>query len=174
MRIHTYILIILIALSLAACAPRADDGALGLYLVTNPVDTAAALETDLDDLFIEREPLIDQNDMVRYDWSTHTVTLTSTAAERLRALPVPVSGRAYVLTAGDKRIYVGSIYTPISSLSFPGIVLMQPLSDEQREVRFEPGYPAPGAFRGDDQRNDPRIRAALANAGLIDKEEAQP
>ena len=93
--------------------------------------------------------------------------LTPEAYERLRALAVPVDGLPFVVRVGDETIYRGALWTPISSLSYEGIVIMQPFDPAGRTVRLELGYPSPQFARGEDPRSDGRIRAALEQAGKL-------
>jgi hypothetical protein len=94
--------------------------------------------------------------------------LTDAAYRRIQALfvtPVKVSGLPFVVCVGAERIYTGAFWTPLSSLSYDGVVILQPLSTDTKHIQIELGYPAPEAFTGNDPRADPRITHALEVAG---------
>ena len=86
---------------------------------------------------------------------------------RVRALfepPVPTGGVPFVMTANGERIYAGAFWTMLSSLSYDGVVILDPLplsSVMPGDLRITLGYPAPELFTGEDPRSDPRILEAL-------------
>jgi hypothetical protein len=131
---------------------------------------------DLDTIPLETEPILTQDDIVRYDAETHTFDLTLEAAERLEALQWPLRGPAFVLTVGADRIYAGAFWTPLSSLSFDGIVILwlPHASSEGYTYRVDLGYPGPDFFTGPDPRSDSRILQALERGGLLEAGQLQP
>lgn len=156
---------------LCACqpAPRPGDG-FAIYLLVEDVPTLGLAQADLDQLVLAPEPLISSADIVSYDKDSHVIELTETAYKRVRAIfpmPVKVDGIPFVVTVGDERIYAGAFWTPLSSLSYDGIVIGQPLDPEGTLVQIVLGYPAPEAFIGTDPRSDARILEALEKDGKL-------
>ena len=54
----------------------------------------------------------------------------------IKALRVPVSGRPFVIKLNCKEIYNGAFWSPISSKSYSGIVILI----EDNSVKIENGY----------------------------------
>jgi hypothetical protein len=124
---------------------------------------------DLDAIPLQAEPILTQNDIVRYDARTHGFDLTPEAVARLEALHLPVSGPPFVVTVGPDRIYAGAFWTPLSSLSFDGVVILTLLgqSSEGQTYRIDLGYPGPAFYTGADPRGDLRIMQALEQGGRL-------
>jgi hypothetical protein len=98
------------------------------------------------------------------------VTLTPEAYDRVRAifsLPVEVGGMPFVVIANGERIYGGAFWTPLSSLSYNGVIILQPFEPDANEIVLELGYPAREAFTGPDPRGDARVMQALERAGKL-------
>lgn len=149
---------------LATALPAPSGFALTLTLPeVRPADVQAL--GDLAAIKLEDEPFLTGADFTSYDPDTHTFTLTPEAEERLLALDLPVSGRAFVVSVDGVRIYTGAFWTPLSSLSYDGvtIMLMEGFGPIDPEGRYEIGlgYPGSGFFEGSDPRDDPRILEAL-------------
>ncbi|MBN1248822.1 MAG: hypothetical protein JXC32_14270 [Anaerolineae bacterium] len=151
---------------------------LAIYLVAGdltPADLLAestdgdATALPVDKIPLQSEPLLTLADIVAYDAATHAFTLTTTATERLAALNIRVSGLAFVLTVAGEPVYAGAFWTPLSSLSYDGVVimLMPDGTPAFGPYRIELGYPGPDFFQGADPRGDPRILDALVQAGKL-------
>lgn len=137
------------ALTLAKVAP-ADAQALG----------------DLAAVPLEAKPLLVGADFTSYDVTDHTFTLTPEAEARLIAINLPTSGRAFVVSVDQERIYAGAFWTPLSSLSYDGVTILLlegfgPIANDG-VYRIELGYPGSSFFNGPDPRSDPRILAAVS------------
>ncbi|MGC9523837.1 MAG: hypothetical protein ACP5HG_18450, partial [Anaerolineae bacterium] len=140
---------------------------LAIYLTAEGVTPADLLPEDagpegatrsLEEIPLQAGPLLTLVDIVSYDAVTHAFTLTAEATERLAQLAIPVAGPPFVLTVDDQPIYGGAFWTPLSSLSYDGVVIMlMPTGEPAFETyRIELGYPGPDFFRGEDPRGDPR------------------
>ncbi len=167
---------ILAAILLAACARPAAPISEGfaIYLLAEKLSPAEVAQADLGTLKLEDEPILSTEDIVAYARGTHEVTLTPSAMERLGQLKVPVSGAGvpFVVCVDKEPIYSGAFWSPLSSLSFDGVVIM-----------LLPGV-MPGAqldyarieanFIGErpDPRPDPRILRALERAGKLKGDES--
>lgn len=149
-----------------AIAPLPQDAEFAITLVADGVTPAEVLAmADLGAIPLETKPLLAGVDFASYDAETHAFTLTTEAEARLLVIDLPVSGRAFVVTVGDERIYTGAFWTPLSSLSYDGVVIMLvggfgPIG-EDGVYRIELGYPGPGFYTGPDPRSDPRIIDAV-------------
>jgi hypothetical protein len=141
-----------------------------IYLVARDVPSAELVRTDVRALPLREPPVLTSDDIVTYDWATHEIELTGEAYRRVRQvyrLPVDVDGVPFVVCVGRQPIYAGAFWTPLSSLSFDGVTIQQPMADQPPVIRLYRGYPGPDFSRGRDPRSNPRIMAALRAAGKL-------
>ena len=112
---------------------------------------------------ITGEPVIAITDIESYDRNHHELTLTQSAIEKLAKLDVPMDGREFAVCVNGEVIYTGAFWTPFSSLTYNGPVIVIPFdSQNTRSVKIELGYPSGSFFTGSDPRSDPKIFAGLA------------
>jgi hypothetical protein len=142
----------------------------GIYLLAEDRPAIQLAEDDLKTITLQEQPVIGIDDIVAYDRLTHEIQLTGTAYQRVQELfplPVRVDGIPFVVRVGDEPIYSGAFWTPLSSLSYDGVVIMQPIGSEDQTIRLALGYPSRLAFTGEDQRRDTRIIEVLSRAGKL-------
>lgn len=174
----TFLLLLLIFLTLSACqSPAEEEPAVregdpfAIYLVADEQVTGpGAMRTDIDALPLAEQPLITIDDIVSYDWQRHGMNLEEEAYFQLVSIFIggmPSSGVPFVVTSYQQRIFVGAFWAPYSSLSFDGVVIMQPLDPAGQTLYINLGYPREENFTGEDPRSDPRIQQALEEAGVI-------
>jgi hypothetical protein len=141
----------------------------GIYLAHHNLPMDELLTMPLESIEIQTPALVSDGDLVSYDWETHTLTLTAEAQKRLQeqfSSPIDVDGVPFVVYTGETPIYLGALWTPLSSLSFDGVFILQSYNQEMSTLRLELGYPT-AAFAGQDPRDDPRLYHALLNAGKL-------
>lgn len=158
-------------LVLAACAqqpatptPAPAPEGFAIYRLAEEGPASLLEGRALDELALAETPIADPGDLITYDTATHTMSLSAEAYERVRdlfAAPVPTGGIPFVVTAGRERIYAGAFWTPLSSLSYDGVVILDPLALSPPRLQLTLGYPGAEAFTGEDPRSDPRILAAV-------------
>lgn len=161
--------ILVFALVTPGCQPR-ENGDFAIYLLAQDVASVELAKVDLDQLALEEGPIISAEDIVTYDQTTHEIELTQAAYARIQQifpLPVKVDGIPFVVCVGEQPIYAGAFWTPLSSLSFDGVVIMQPFDTDGTTIRIVLGYPGPDAFMGRDPRADERVMKALQAAGKL-------
>jgi hypothetical protein len=154
-----FVCICLLLLMLAACRAEKEK-AFALYLVSGISDPRQVDEAELADIPLEENPVIAEDDIISYSPETHEMELTEGAYARVNSLftlPVDVDGVPFVVVVGEEPIYSGAFYTPASSISYSGVVIMQPLGENARTLSFGLGYPGGGFFEGTDPRSDSRI-----------------
>jgi len=167
-----------------------------VYLVEDKVNFMKHDEVNLDDLKLQEHPLVTENDVVEYDWQTHTIKLTEKGFEPFaepaaRDFPVEhddetrtlkaegenhqaksgLRGKAFVVIADGQRCYLGVFTSSFSSLalSLPVINLV-PLPKEvppENSIRIDRAYPSAEFAKGEDPRCDARIRSALSALGKL-------
>lgn len=160
----------ILLLLLMACATPQPQGEFAIFLVDQDIQPAEIKNTDLDNLTLSPTPLISTADILTYDGETHQIELTQDAFERvtsLYTLPVDVDGIPFVVAVGSQPIYSGAFFTPLSSLSFDGVIILQPFTQETNTIALSLGYPSWEAFTGLDPRTDPRILSALRESGKL-------
>jgi hypothetical protein len=79
---------------------------------------------------------------------------------------VDVDGLPFVVCVGSDRIYTGAFWTPLSSLIFDGVVVMQPMEPDRNVIEIGIGYPSP-AYAEADPRSDAKVLGALESAGKL-------
>lgn len=162
------ILCLILLMGAASCRPQAAED-FGIYLLAQDRPATEVVGSEIGTLELQQIPLIDTGDIVAYDRLTHEIQLTSDAFRRVQAifpLPVRVDGIPFVVRVGEEPIYGGAFWTPLSSLSFDGVVIMQPFGEEEK-IRLSLGYPGSFDFSDKDPRADARILSALEQAGKL-------
>ena len=139
----------------------ADDQAHGWDVVDAP----------LEDLELAESPLLITADLVSYDRDTHTIELTDEGFQKVTDLldaGFQVAGIPFVVVSGGERIYAGAFWTPLSSQSFDGVVIMDPaFQSDENTIQITLGYPGRGFFIGADPREDSRLLDALDAVGVL-------
>jgi hypothetical protein len=163
-----------VLLAATSCSTPPPTDGFAIYLTRHNI--APSDMEMLSHVHLAEAPLISMDEVLSYDASTHELTLTFAAYERLKALELPVSGTTFVVCMNKGPIYWGAFWTPFSSLSFDGVTIWKPLgNDGSSVVQIRMGYPGPFQDGGEDPRNDPAILGAFQQAGkLIVRPPASP
>jgi hypothetical protein len=146
-------------------AGKLNHEGFAIYLpegVTSPTNMPA-----LDAVRIPAQPLISLTDIFSYNSTTWELTLTTAAINRLIALQVPVYGKPFVVCVDRNPVYAGAFWSPVSSVSFNGITIAQPLNDQTDTVTIQLGYPAQSLFTGADPRNNAAIIDSFQQTGKL-------
>lgn len=157
------LLITVLVLLFSACQPAKNNN-FAIYLLAQDIPTAELSQGDINQLILKGEPIISSDDIISYDATNHAMELTQAAYTRVRQtfpMPVKVDGIPFVVCVGKERIYIGAFWTPVSSLSYDGVVIMQPFETKSTTVQIALGYPVSDVFTGHDPRADSRIIKAL-------------
>jgi hypothetical protein len=164
---------VIVVAMLAAWVTSASGGELRIYLVEDSLsyDEISSL-ADLSSLHLKEPPLLTSRDIESYEWATHTMKLKpecgmrlfTTFAQRTRH---PMISHPFVVAVDSLRIYMGalnSMYSSWSASNVPRIGI--PFEDAPVSALRIAGATA-GRGKFNDPRNDPRIRAALEQAGVL-------
>jgi hypothetical protein len=157
------VLIIVCLMVISGCASRKSEG-FAIYLLDEDLTGTEFSTMDIDQVRLESVPLISSQDIVSYDINSHSIELTPEAYKRFQQtypMPVEVSGIPFIVCVGSQRIYTGALWTPVSSISYDGVVIMEPWEANQTVIQITLGYPVLQVFTGSDPRADPRIIRAL-------------
>lgn len=155
--------------SLSGSSTAADGVGFAIYLTRD--DVPPEKMEALSHVAIADQPMIATSDIITYNAQTHELKLTDAAFERITRLPVPTSGRSFLVCVDHAPVYWGAFWTPVSSQSFDGITIWKPLGAvEPKIITIELGYPSTSFYGGEDPRNNPAVIEALDRAGkLINK-----
>ena len=166
MKKQKFLLAVFCALTMASCV-SSKVGGFAIYLVSQDLSALDVSKWDIDQLPLKKEPLISGKDIIFYEQASHSIELTPVAYRRLQMefpKQVKVSGIPFVVCVGSQRIYSGALWTPASSISYDGVVILQPFDNDGTTIQLTLGYPGSEAFTGSDPRDDPRIVRALERA----------
>jgi hypothetical protein len=119
-------------------------------------------------VLLQQPPVISNSDILSYDSEQYQIELKPGAFEKLKNMDVPVNGgRSFIVCVGLARVYMGAIWSPLSSSSSDKVIIQQPLSDNSSRITIQLGYPNASFFQGNDPRPDSRIIQALRNTGKL-------
>ena len=163
------LLVIIYALAIPGCQLIRNDG-FAIYLLAQDVPTSELSQIDINQLILESKPIISVDDIISYGKTDHVMQLTQAAyirVQKIFPMPVKVDGLPFVVCVGKERIYTGAFWTPVSSISYDGFVIMQPFAAKETTIQIVLGYPVPDVFKGYDPRADSRIMKALEQDGKL-------
>jgi hypothetical protein len=146
------------------CRPSGGEG-FALYLPAKEVPVS--LLPALSHIEIAEAPLISEADILSYSGDIHQIELTSEAYDRIVDLDVPVSGRVFVVCVDHHPAYTGAFWTPISSISFNGVVILKPTASARHVIQLLLGYPSSQFFSGKDPRASPAVLRSLQRASKL-------
>lgn len=160
--------LVLIALGIplisGGCSTK-DEG-FAIYLTTG--DIPPSKMEALSHVDIADKPVIASSDIISYKSSAHVIELTTDAFDRIASLKIPLSGKSFVVCVDKKPIYWGAFWTIMSSMSFGGVTVMQPLpTQEAKTITLELGYPTQSFYNGTDPRGNAEIIQAMEKAGKL-------
>ena len=150
-----------------------ESSEFSIYLLAEEIPSVGGIpqwpNVDLNKLKLQDSPIISINDIISYKKETHEIELTKSARKRIGQLKVSLRGLPFVVCIGRNPIYPGAFWTPFSSLSFPGVVIMPIWHGKKKEgiIQLETGYPSSKAFKYEDHRSDQIILDSLEQAGKL-------
>lgn len=145
--------------------PLQSDEGFAIYLTV--YDIPPDIFTPDNQTHIVNEPVFSAKDIISYDAASHEITLTQTAMEKIIKLIVPIGGRSFAVCVDKKPVYTGSFWTPISSLAYPGIIIMEPLELREGMNHIRIDYRLQSLSTGSDPRSNPEIIESLRLAGKL-------
>lgn len=95
---------------------------INIYLVKEGQLTIHDSDVDLNSIELERTPWVKASEIEFYDWSSHTFYL-NTEKEKEK-----YSGRHFVVTSGDERLFIG-VFFPMYMSSIPQMPSISPEDD---------------------------------------------
>ncbi len=144
---------------LSACGPK--QGHFAIYLPAENTTPAEMTQLPLERLKLSDKMLLAPDDIVAYEQNTHKLILTAEGYEKLLLQEVPMDGLPLIAAVGDQPVYPIALWTPLSSATFDGLIIMQPFEPDAREVFILTGYPTDKFFSGVDPRSQQIILDSL-------------
>jgi len=163
MKTQILLLSIFCVLTIGSCTSSKIDG-FAIYLLSQDISVSEVSQTKLDQLPLAKTPLISSEDIISYERINHSIQLTPAAYKRFQQVyptPIKVNGIPFVVCVGPQRIYTGALWSPASSISYDGVIILQSFGSGEISIQLKLGYPRPEIFTGSDPRSDPRIIRAL-------------
>jgi len=133
-------------------SPNIQEGC-AIYLLS--IDSQSPLATLQGRLGLAEKPFISMEEILSYNPETFEFMLTGNAIKKLMDLQIPVKGKPFALCLNRQPVYYGFFWTPVSSISCDGIVILQPSQVNQNTVKVERGYPSEVFFRGKTSETTP-------------------
>jgi len=140
-----------------------------IYLLAKDVSARDLPKADLKRIVLQDRPVLAEADIIAYAKATHELQISEAAFTRIRQLSHNVHGIPFIACLGKEPIYAGAFWSPISSINYGGVVILEPLVSERREkiIKIEMGYPSPDFAIGTDPRADKRIMDRLEAKGKL-------
>ena len=126
------------------------------------------------------ELVLSEEHIKAYHKDTHTIELNEEGIQKwnsymtweaLPKLADSLFSRDFALRIEGEEIYRGKFYSMVSSMSYPGVVILDALVEldgSNNTIRIDFGYPWPPSEPEDDPRNSPRVLDFLDRKGLLE------
>ena len=166
----------------SACQQKRSEHEFCIYLLADDIPAIKLSSADLSRVVLEEKPLIGWAthrhvvvaEIMSYKWVTHEIELREIAYQRVQQLfaSPEVNGIPFAVFVDKQPIHLGEFWTPLSSQSYDGVMIMQPILQDRFIIKVEQragglpglGYPGTDFYTGKDPHYDPRIRETLEQA----------
>jgi hypothetical protein len=118
----------------AEAGANAGSYAFSIYLLKDSNKTAYELsQKDMGSVELQENPILTESDISYYNWSAHAFGLADNSTF---SFPKPVlAGTPFVVISKGRRLYLGALWTPISSMMWLGpIIQIDPPYDARNFV----------------------------------------
>lgn len=169
-KMSIFVMAAIIILLVAGCSSSKEEKDsnninFAIYLVKG-MKTFDAINTVLKDIPIDDTPLLTDKDISEYVWIEHKIVLNkekrvAKIIEEKIYMKVPTDGKPFVVVCNGERIYLGTFWTCLSSLSAPQCAWI--VSDFKDSGYLKVDY----IFKKGDRRSDKRVYEALKKANKL-------
>jgi hypothetical protein len=129
--------------------------------------TAYLRRSDPSEIPLAEYPIISEEDLLSYDWNTHTMHLGQSIWFRIRE--PGVHGLPFVVVVDGAPLYVGAFWSHISSIATPLPVIMWDHERKSKDLVIQRAYPTPeAAGKSADPRGNPRLKRVLEELGKLE------
>lgn len=129
-------------------------------------------EGRLDDAILEDTPFLTDEDILAYDWATHTMSITPEAVSHFPiGMRLPLTHKRFVVVAVGRRCFYGAFVNPLSSFG-AGCPQITAMGYDPHAIRISGGpshyTDADGVAHDEpDRRENADLRAALEALGKL-------
>jgi hypothetical protein len=110
-------------------------------------------------------PIVSEEDLLSYDWDTHTFELSQRLWFRIRR---PGShGLPFIVVVDGLPIYVGAFWSSSSSIPSSVPIIMWDGEQKSKELVIQRAYPTAEFGKGDDPRSNEKLRQVLQDLGKL-------
>lgn len=172
MKSNSYFFLVLLIL-LAGCRsnPTASDpqDIFSIYLVKDSNQFYTEAKPPINQMILEKEPLLSINSIAGYDWQNHQIAFSESVQAEIKSRE-SLLHYLFVIVANDERIYWGMFLDDADSFGCPNPVIrllprhLNPGSTVPNGFVIDNGYPVAS---GKDLRYDARIFRALKKTGKL-------
>ena len=142
--------------------PSEQGNHFAIYLVGDSRHMSNVEKAPLTRLKLDAEPILSDDDIIEYEWNTHTIKLSPGSLGRLKERLGSKTVVPFVVVANRKRCYRGAFLSHLSSYIPRGPSIWYDVTPEDA-IKISQMVSA-GA---EDLRNDARIRKALEELGVL-------
>jgi hypothetical protein len=108
---------------------------------------------------LAEEPIVSEDDVLSYDWATHTLKLRDSIWFKIRE--PGMHGLPFVMVVDNESVYVGAFWSPLSSISTHVPVILWDTERKAKEMTINWAYPTSDFGHGSDPRANERLKKAL-------------
>ena len=120
-----------------------------------------AFYIDLENCKTKSEPLLNKNDIERFDWKLSKIYLSKSGIEKLKNQEIPLRGLPFVLKLNGNNIYGGWFWNIFSSFGCDRVFSYPDKNVKENELDIEFGL---GGFKcGKDPRTDEKLIRNVIN-----------
>ena len=157
-----FTLMVIVSILISCSHPGRTNAGFGIYLVENG------------------EIVLSDEHIKYYNKNTHEIELNEKGIKRWESYipydtsldpPIPKLGGLYkkdfAVKLNGKEIYRGKFWSMASSMSYPGVVILDVLGILDNKIKIDFGYPSPFSGKGKDPRGSPEIINYFKKQGLL-------
>lgn len=137
-------------------------------MLVKGVNTQDAIKSKIEDLQLETQPILTDKDLISYKWKEHELEFRPELDLNKSLGKVPLDGVPFVVIVNDKRAYLGTFWSPLSSLApnIPTVMIWPSLQTNGNTVRIQAGFSSDKNNQSDPRSNQ-LIYEALKSMGKI-------
>lgn len=114
-----FLFLVLISSCHNSTSPNFDNEEFGIYLLKDSsLSTYDAKKYPVESYQLQDKPIINLDDIIKYDWENQIITLTTEANEKFKNIESKIKsiyGLPFIVVAENQKIYLGNIYPMYSS-----------------------------------------------------------
>jgi hypothetical protein len=110
-------------------------------------------------------PIVSEDDIVSYDWETHTLHLKRSVWFTIRQ--PGVYGVPFVVVVDGVPCYVGAFWSAVSSIPSHVPCIIWDHERKSKDITIQKAYPTAKSGQGDDPRSNEQLKNVLQELGKL-------